>query len=97
VGGCYRKIAIEDAIMQAIKEKYTASFNTPFMINPLNLDLGFLGRGLATKEVLDGSYEIPEGVDPFTSAYIQHLNRPTQIKPDVVHPASISIETYRNY
>jgi len=35
---------IEEVSMMGMKEKYTASFNTPFMTPPVKLDFGYLSQ-----------------------------------------------------
>jgi hypothetical protein len=48
------KGAMEEAIMAGTKTKYTAAFGTPFMVPPLVIELGYLGKGRAADEVLQG-------------------------------------------
>jgi hypothetical protein len=54
------KISIKEAIMEGTKKKYRASFDTPFMQPPLNLDLRYVRKGRSAEEVLMGTYEIPK-------------------------------------
>jgi hypothetical protein len=91
------KEAIEAAIMEGTKTKYTTSFNTPFMQPPLSLDFGYLSQGTAAEAVLDGSYITPEGIDKYTKSFIEHLQRPQRMLGTADFPMLLPIELYRAY
>jgi len=91
------KGAMEEAIMAGTKTKYTAAFGTPFMVPPLVIELGYLGKGRAADEVLQGVYTIPPSTDQYTADFIRHLQQPQVIQENRDYPTEMPIETYRNY
>jgi hypothetical protein len=91
------KHGIEEAIMMGMKEKYTASFHTPFMTLPLNLDFGYLSQGIQAERASEGSYTIPDNVDKYTASFIKHLKQPDQITKHGEHPQTIPVEVYKSF
>ena len=61
------------------------------------IDLGYLGRGRAADEVLQGVYPIPPAVDTYTADFIRHLKQPQRIRENGDYPTKMPIETYQNY
>lgn len=91
------KSAIEQAIMEGTKKKYTAASHTPFMTHPLLYDFGYLGVGESAEEVLLGQYTPPKGVDPITIQFIQHLQQLQAKREAGMYPTSLPLQEYRGY
>jgi hypothetical protein len=88
---------MELEIMKANEFKFQQSFQSPFYTPPLVSDFGYLGTGRAAESVLDGTYHIPPGTDPYAAQLISHLTRPPAIDEKGQHPTSLPLETDRKY
>ena len=63
---CTSQAAIERTLLQVNEAKCRACEETPPLQEPLLLDFGYQGNTPATDAVLDGSYDIPDAIDPTT-------------------------------
>ena len=68
-----KQYQIERAIMEENTKRFRLTENTPLMVEPMRGELGVLGDTRAAKEILAGSYNIPEGVDMFTASILKEL------------------------
>jgi hypothetical protein len=82
---------MEKAIMHENETKYRQASLTPFMVEPLLHDFGYLGIGVHAQEVMQGFYAVPNGVDPFTRKLISHLRMAPNIAAS--DPINIYITT----
>jgi hypothetical protein len=73
------KSNMERAIMVENESKYQQASQTPFMLPPLVQDFGYLGIGPHADAVLQGDYNVPPGVDIYTTKFIQQL----QMAPEI--------------
>jgi hypothetical protein len=67
------------------------------MTPPLLNDFGYLGRQLRKYEVLQGSYNVPDNVDPFIRLFISHMKQPALIQLAGPYPTELPLQEYRNY
>jgi hypothetical protein len=68
--------AVEKAIMETIDLCYRLTHSTPFLQDPLLTAVGLTGTLLAAKQILEGTFICPAGVDKTTQLLIQLLKRP---------------------
>lgn len=85
---------IERTCLQENKEKFNQTKDTPCMMSPLKEELGFLGTSEACQQILDGTYRVPQGTDPYTEAYFNELVRPI-IDPATAPASTISTTTFK--
>ena len=71
------KSAIENAIYEKNKQKFTQTNSTLAMNKPLVLEMEFLGDSIACKVILEGEYELLSYLDCYSKAYIKVLAKPT--------------------
>ena len=67
------KSDMEMAIMTENESKYWQTSSMPFVQNPLLQDFGYLGIGHHAEAVIQGNYQVPPGVDPYTTRFIEQL------------------------
>jgi len=65
--------AVEQALCQSLQKWFTKAHGSPFLHPPLLQDVGFLGCGLAAKEILEGSYQCPLDTDEHMCLFIEAL------------------------
>ena len=85
---CSQKETVEEACFKENDWRFGQSEGTLPTIEPLLSALGYLGEKDVVEEILDGSYEIPDGVDIYTAKLIQELKM-----PEVVRQYGIEIPT----
>ena len=56
------KDAMERALIAEYEAKYRLANSSPFLHEPLKLDLGPLAINAKAKQIIDGTYDIPQGV-----------------------------------
>ena len=81
------KTDMEMAIMTENENKYRQASLTPFMLNPLLQDFGYLGIGHHARSVMQGNYQVPPGVDPYTALFIEQL----RMEPAITNSQPINI------
>ena len=54
--------------------------DTPFMTMPLLGDLGYLADTPAAAEIINGTYEVPEGTNKYAAEFIAELQMPAAIR-----------------
>ena len=84
---------IERAIMEENTKRFRLTENTPLMVEPMRGELGVLGDTRTAKEILAGSYNIPEGVDMFTASILKELKKPDNTEIDT----EISMLDFQKY
>ena len=67
---------VEAGLRECLCERFTLTHDTPPLQEPLRSDLGLLGTTEAAKQILEGTYECPEGVDEFTRDFLTVLQCP---------------------
>ena len=64
------QVEMERAIIEENKKKFHQVENVcPFLKSPLKEHFGKYGNGPRVNQVLDGTYEIPEGTDKYTQSF----------------------------
>jgi hypothetical protein len=61
------------------------------------MDLGYLGATESAKEILAGTYEIPEGIDIYTQDFIECLQARHKLMADEWILAEVSIKDHQSY
>ena len=69
-------------------------YNTPFMKEPLLSKIGYLAEKPAVIDILKGSFEIPQGTDPYAAELIESLKIPEAIQE--LGPVSFDITPEEN-
>ncbi len=85
------KDAIEDACIRENSSRFFQSSTTPFMISPLVDDFGYLADTPAAEQVLNGTYQPPDGTDYYAKLLLDQLYIPWEVTKMV--PISVSITT----
>ena len=57
---------VEAGLRECLCDRFTLTHDTPPMQEPLRSELGLLGNTEAAKQILEGTYECPDGVDEYT-------------------------------
>jgi len=66
------------------------------MISFNHSEFGYLGPGQAAEAVLDGSYQPPSSVNPYTTQFIKHLQQPIEISHlDIKH--TLTLNSYQTF
>jgi hypothetical protein len=81
------KSDMETAIMIENESKYRQASHTPFMQNPLLKDFGYLGIGNHADSVMQGTYQTPLDVDPYSAMFIEQL----QMEPAIANSRPINV------
>ncbi len=92
-----KKEDLERAIINENIKKYHQCENTPFFKEPLVSDFGRFGEGPCTKQVAEGTYEIPPNVDSVTADFIRECKQSPEIQQEGEFPLPRSPEDYRQY
>lgn len=75
--GTYTRVKIqtevEAALMQNNEKRFRLTETTPFMQEPMQSVVRFLGATDAVKGVIAGTYVCPEGTNEFTHQFVQAL------------------------
>jgi hypothetical protein len=85
------KDAIEDACIRENSSRLFQSSTTPFMISPLVDDFGYLADTPAAAQVLNGTYQPPDGTDYYARLLLDQLYIPWEVTKMV--PISVAITT----
>lgn len=86
--GCCTRADIERVRLPENKQRFYQASNTPFVQPPL-LDLvSPLGIGPGAESILAGTFEPPEGTDPYACKLIEMLAVPSAIRD--AHPVDVS-------
>ena len=78
---CETKGAIEQACIECNQNKYLMPYNhqTPFTVDPLKSIFGYLGNDAPVDQVLQGTFEPPEGTDQYTRKLLLEMKMPASI------------------
>jgi hypothetical protein len=71
---------IEDACVEENISRFSQSNNMPFMQEPLLPLISYLADTPAAKDILQGTFEIPPGMDKYTKLFINELRMPDNIR-----------------
>ena len=77
---CTDKISMEQACIAENIARFSPAETTPPMTEPLVTDLGYLADTEAAQRILDGTYDIPPGLDPYAALLIHELRMPASIR-----------------
>lgn len=91
------KASVEQKIMENNEARFRLTETTPPMTEPLISDLGFLANTDAARQILEGSYERPDGMSTQTAEFIQSLRLAEPLTEDDMIPASVSKEDFQLY
>ena len=86
---------VEDAIMKNNEARFRLTEATPFMQEPLRSEVGFFGATEAAQQMLDGTYECPEGTDEFTRHFVEALKKANDDRDTI--STRISNDDYISY
>ena len=81
------KEGIERACMQENKRKYLQIRHTPCLMEPLRLELGWDGNTVAGEQILQGTYQVPDGAHPYAQEVfnqIQHAEVIQEFATDTI-------------
>ena len=70
------KDAVEEAALQHLDRKFRQAFNTPALKPEFVEEFGLYAEKEAAQQVLNGTYEYPNGMDPFLMDLLKHCERP---------------------
>ena len=70
---CETEETVVQGIQTHLRERFALAHDTPTLQEPLVSELGMLGNTQAAKEILAGTYVIPDGVDGDTRDFIMAL------------------------
>ncbi len=76
---CSDKTSMEDACITENSSRFSQAESTPLMIEPLVSDIGYLADTDAAESILEGTYKIPDDLDPYAVNLIQELHMPNSI------------------
>ena len=90
------KEAMEKALLDENERRFTQARNTPFLQPPLLQLVGTMGTGPAAEDILQGTFNIPEGVDEWAARLIPFLARPEKVKSgQFIRPATtVSVQSH---
>jgi len=72
---------VEQYLSEALALRFQLMAQSPFLVDPLWFELGLLGTSPATQAILQGTYQCPLGVDPYTQQLIAVLQVPPRLTP----------------
>jgi hypothetical protein len=75
-------------------QHFSQSESTPPMTDPLILDLGYLADNHAADRILAGTYQIPVGVDIYTTKLITELCMPDVIRNNLLTAEHVSTDDH---
>ncbi len=76
----------EHHLSEALALCFQLTAQSPFLVDPLRFELGLLGTSPAAQAILQGTYQCPVGVDPYTQQLIAVLQFPqgSPLSPQVL-------------
>lgn len=74
------KADMEEACIAENIARFSQSGDTPPMTEPLLSELGFLADTPAAFEILQGTYQPPDGVDYYTTLFLRELRMPDNVR-----------------
>ena len=93
---CTKKETIEEACFKENDWRFGQSEGTPPTIEPVLSDLGYLGTTEAVEDILNGTYEIPECIDIYTTKLIRELEMPEIIRQQGIEIPTVSMKDHRD-
>jgi len=82
---------VEQHLSEALALRFQLTAHSPFLVDPLWFELGLLGTSPAAQAILQGTFQCPAEVDPYTQQPIAVLRIPPQ--PSAV-PSGISRDDF---
>ena len=77
--GVWREVTskkdVEDALIAENIRRFSQAQDTPFLQEPLLSAVGPVGTSMGAEEILNGTFQLPPGVDPYAAKLIPHLQR----------------------
>ena len=77
---CNNQETMVPVIPESNKIQQEQSLDTPFMMEPLLSDFGYLANEENVKKISEGVYTPPEGTCPYTIEFIETLKMPVLIR-----------------
>ena len=71
---------MELALLEENERRFNQARNTPFLMEPLLSEVGELGFGPASADILAGTYTCSPEVDPAAAQLIPHLAMPQSVR-----------------
>jgi len=72
---------VEQHLSEALALQFQLTANSPFLVDPLRFELGLQGTSPAAQAILQGTYQCPAGVDPYTQQLLAVLRIPPWLTP----------------
>ena len=72
---CTTQQEIFEGSEPVLTTRFTGAFSSPFYTGKLFDDLGFMGDTEAAAQVLEGTYEYPEGIDEATKMLLEECSK----------------------
>ena len=94
---CTTQKDIFDAAEPVLTERFTGAFASPFYTGKLFDDLGFIGDTECVQQVLEGTYEIPEGTDRATRLVLEECAHMYQSMSSEELATFVTKEGYQYY
>jgi len=70
---------VKQYLSEALALHFQLTAHSPFLVDPLWFELGLLGTSPAAQAILQGTYQCPAGVDPYTQQLIAVLQIPPRL------------------
>ena len=86
---------MEAGLWECLCDCFTLTHDTPPLQEPLRSELDLLGTTEAAQQILEGTYECPEGVDEFTRDFLSVLCHPHNEIPEF--SCEISRKDFQQY
>jgi len=64
---------VEQHLSEALALRFQLTAHSPFLVDPLQFELGLLSTSPAAQSILQGTYQCPAEVDPYTQQLIAVL------------------------
>jgi hypothetical protein len=67
------KRPMENALFRELRQRFNQAKSTPFCTSPMLEEIGPLGISRQARDILEGTYDIPNNCDPWAAKLIPHL------------------------
>jgi hypothetical protein len=74
--------SMDQCFIRANEAKIKQAQDTPFMVEPMVSEVGWLGIGPKVCQILEGMYDPPKGVDGATRLFIEQFRRNDKSKKE---------------
>ena len=91
------KLEIERALCKQNKEKFVSAYSSPFLQEPLNLQIGQTATSKSSQQILSGCYEPPSNITKATKVFIKKMCTPIAIQKKGRNESECNIKTATSY